>query len=326
MTAEVCGRSSRPRKVAPPLKSTRMKLSVSEEFVRASERTRVRSSSLLPEPVAPISIPCGPVPPWADSLMSSSTGSPSAPTAIGTLSRLGPVCCHSAFGSWRCRSGMPSSVVSSTLEESGSEESDAEPRPMRYGASRLASDTAPVSPKVSGRPSRVTCSLRSRSVRTRPSSSSSTVKRRVMRPGRQESAPLRSRTTVLRKPGPSRRWPAGTTPPSTTITVNGSSRPGTASGSNCGRSMNSAPSRFSSSPHAETVIRVGPAPSVSCGWRLWGSHFVHSQSARRSSETQNAIHTSSGEWKVANWASSARTRERIRSSSPWNSTRAQARR
>ncbi len=215
MTAEVCGSSSSPRKVAPPLKSTRTKFRVSEELVRASERTRVRSSSLLPEPVAPISMPCGPVPPWADSLMSSSTGSPSAPTAIGTFSRPGPVCCrhvykrqrHSVSGSWRCRSGMPSSVVSSTFADSGSAESDAVPRPMRYGASRRASVTAPVGPRLSGLPRRVVRSLRSRSVRTRPSSSSPTSKRSVIRPGRQESAPLRSSTTVYKRQGRYRRPP-----------------------------------------------------------------------------------------------------------------------
>ena len=47
------------------------------ECVTASASTSVRSSSLLPEPVAPMSRPCGPMPSWADSLRSSSTGLPS---------------------------------------------------------------------------------------------------------------------------------------------------------------------------------------------------------------------------------------------------------
>src|SRR5690606_2511029 len=63
ITAETCGRSSRPRKVAPPLKSTRTKLRISDECVMDSPSTSVRSSSDLPDPVAPMSSPCGPMPP-----------------------------------------------------------------------------------------------------------------------------------------------------------------------------------------------------------------------------------------------------------------------
>ncbi len=76
MTADVCGRTSRLANVAPPLKSTRTKFSVSDECVSARPSTSVRSSSDLPEPVAPMTSPCGPMPPCADSLMSSSTGWP----------------------------------------------------------------------------------------------------------------------------------------------------------------------------------------------------------------------------------------------------------
>lgn len=49
-----------PAKVAPPLKSERTKFRVSEVWVTARPRTRVRSSSDLPEPVAPTHRPCGP--------------------------------------------------------------------------------------------------------------------------------------------------------------------------------------------------------------------------------------------------------------------------
>ena len=87
MIADVCGSTSRLAKVAPPLKSTRTKFSVSDEWVIARPSTSVRSSSDLPEPVAPMTRPCGPMPPCADSLMSSSTGCPPAPTPIGTRSR-----------------------------------------------------------------------------------------------------------------------------------------------------------------------------------------------------------------------------------------------
>ena len=54
MTAETCGRSAMPANVAPPLKSTSTKLSASGEWVIDSASTRVRSSSDLPEPVAPM--------------------------------------------------------------------------------------------------------------------------------------------------------------------------------------------------------------------------------------------------------------------------------
>ncbi len=87
MTADVWGNWSNPRKAAPPLKSTRTKFSSSEEWVMASAATRVRSSSLLPDPVAPTSIPCGPIPDSADSLMSRSTGVPSSATPMGTRRR-----------------------------------------------------------------------------------------------------------------------------------------------------------------------------------------------------------------------------------------------
>ena len=73
MTAETCGSSAMPANVAPPLKSTSTKLSSSEECVIARPSTSVRRNSDLPEPVAPMTRPCGPMPCWADSLMSRST-------------------------------------------------------------------------------------------------------------------------------------------------------------------------------------------------------------------------------------------------------------
>ena len=71
MTAETCGISESPANVAPPLKSTSTMLRISDEWVIARPSTRVRRNSDLPEPVAPITRPCGPMPCWADSLMSS---------------------------------------------------------------------------------------------------------------------------------------------------------------------------------------------------------------------------------------------------------------
>ena len=87
MTADVCGSASSRVKVAPPLKSTSTKLSTSGGCVIARPSTRVRSSSDLPDPVAPTTSPCGPIPPSAASLRSSSTGWPLPPTPIATRSR-----------------------------------------------------------------------------------------------------------------------------------------------------------------------------------------------------------------------------------------------
>ena len=79
MTAETCGMSAMPAKVAPPLKSTSTRLSCSEECVITRPSTRVRRNSDLPEPVAPMTRPCGPMPCWADSLMSRWIRPPESP-------------------------------------------------------------------------------------------------------------------------------------------------------------------------------------------------------------------------------------------------------
>ncbi len=87
MTADTCGMSAMPAKVAPPLKSTSTRLSCSDEWVIVRPSTRVRRNSDLPEPVAPMTRPCGPMPCWADSLMSRCTRPPLSPMPIGTRSR-----------------------------------------------------------------------------------------------------------------------------------------------------------------------------------------------------------------------------------------------
>ena len=111
MIAATCGADSRPRKVAPPLKSTRTRLSSAGECVANMDTTRVRKNSDFPEPVAPMHSPCGPVPPCALSLMSSSTGVPLGWKPIGTRNRSLPTRPrHSTAGSKRATSSMPSSA------------------------------------------------------------------------------------------------------------------------------------------------------------------------------------------------------------------------
>ena len=76
MSPATCGSGARSAKAAPPLKSTSTKASCSGGWVAARPATIVRSSSLLPEPVAPTTRPCGPIPPSAASLRSRTSGSP----------------------------------------------------------------------------------------------------------------------------------------------------------------------------------------------------------------------------------------------------------
>ncbi|SHU77707.1 Uncharacterised protein [Mycobacteroides abscessus subsp. abscessus] len=85
MAATCCARSS-PRNVAPPLKSTSTRLSASGEWVAIMPSVKVRRNSDLPEPVAPMQSPCGPMPFSAASLISSSIGVPSTAMPIGTRS------------------------------------------------------------------------------------------------------------------------------------------------------------------------------------------------------------------------------------------------
>ena len=119
ITALVCGSRSSRVNVAPPLKSMSAKFSEFGGWVTASASTSVRSSSLLPEPVAPMSSPCGPMPSCADSLRSSSIGVPSGrmPNRTRSRSRFGrgtQVSCGSnAYGSPRSSSSArPSSELS----------------------------------------------------------------------------------------------------------------------------------------------------------------------------------------------------------------------
>ena len=108
-----------PAKVAPPLKSTSTRFSCSGEWVKASARTRVRNTSDLPEPVAPISRPCGPIPCWADSLMSRTTGRPSGVTAKGAAKRARPSRrTHCFSGSKSRMSPMPTSSMRSFWRDS----------------------------------------------------------------------------------------------------------------------------------------------------------------------------------------------------------------
>ena len=72
--------------MSPPLKSAKASSTSSGSWVATRPLTSVRSSSLLPDPTAPMISPCGPWPPSADSFRSSSSDAPSAVIANGTRS------------------------------------------------------------------------------------------------------------------------------------------------------------------------------------------------------------------------------------------------
>ena len=86
MMPATCGNAPKSANDAPPLKSIKTKLTKSGLCVTARLIIIVRSNSLLPDPVAPMHRPCGPIPLSAASLKSIIRGSPSARTPSGTFS------------------------------------------------------------------------------------------------------------------------------------------------------------------------------------------------------------------------------------------------
>ena len=161
----MCGMSAIDANVAPPLKSTSISASRSGPWPITSDDTSVRSISDLPDPVAPTTIPCGPMPPWADSLRSSSTTPPSGPDPDRhpqqvVHDRLRQVCrASSRAGSGTPRiSGSPTVSVKASPSSRGpradsrsgdscrasSSGSPAGTASTRYGAARDACRATPV--------------------------------------------------------------------------------------------------------------------------------------------------------------------------------------
>ena len=294
MTADTCGSASIPRKVAPPLKSTSTKLRSPGSWVSARPRTRVRSSSDLPEPVAPTIRPCGPMPPCADSLISSSTGLPSGSVPIGTRSRSRAERRRSAAGSGRRGSVMPSSPASVAVARASM------PAPAdagRSGASCRAKPSAAARVMASGTPSPVPSSAVRLSAVTRST--------RVRWPAA-AGAPVTSSTTA---PGIRSRALPGL---SAMITWRGRPSP-------------SWPRSPCTHRASGTISRTGPAASARVGCMVCGSHFAHSHSGIRVSSAYTVTSTSAGEWVTASWATTARARSWTAAGSPVNVIRSQSR-
>ncbi len=302
ITAETCGISDMPAKVAPPLKSTSTMLSCSGECVIARPSTRVRRNSDLPEPVAPITRPCGPMPCWADSLMSRWTSEPPSPRPIGTRSRSRAGRGRQArSGSKECTSPRASSSMKSTrsgdlaagrVDDAGRDrvQRGQPPREGLRGRDRALVDAGPdrllAQPqrehRVAAVGGRLAVELEPQPARVlelvpaRPGgrAGSRRAGRRAVRRGCRAAARRRRsragcegwRAARRRRTGAARSGRAGAARPA---------RPAT------------------STPSAS-------GPTASDCWALWacGSHFTQSQCARFCSEESTATTRCSGEWKA----------------------------
>ena len=207
------GRRASPANVAPPLKSTRTRLSAADECVVTSPRTSVRSSSDLPEPVAPTHRPWGPIPSCAASLRSSSTGSPSSPIPNGTRSRSRTARGRQAAATSKV-SGSPGTPSSSSRPGVDGPASSRAAPGVRHGASRRARASASGPESPSGRPNHSIPPPLPAPTRSPPSGSSPTTRRSPRRATRPSRAPSRStRVTPARPSSTSARSPSSPSGP-----------------------------------------------------------------------------------------------------------------
>ncbi len=339
MTADTCGSCAIPAKVAPPLKSTSTMFSCSGEWVIARPSTRVRRNSDFPDPVAPMTRPCGPMPCWADSLMSRWTTPPPSPRPIGTRrrSRAGRGR-HAAAGSKRCTSPSPRrSMKSSGPVISADPASSARPETVCSGVSRRAKASAVARSHWS--PSARTGSSRTRSawiatlsgqpaVRAAAvgstSGSSSSRRRREASSSWSHRLGRSSRVTPCRPSGGMTWLPGGRWPPSMTSRMCGVA--GRSSAPKRGRSLRSGGSSAGRSASEVVTIRLGPTASLCSALWACGSHLTQSQWARFCSEQSTATISWLGEWKAAAEQTIARARDRACSSGPQTSMPSNARR
>ena len=324
MTADTWGSPRRPAKVAPPLKSTSRRLSCSGWWAVTRPRTSVRSSSDLPEPVAPMTSPWGPAPPRAASSRSSTTGWPSGAVPSSTRSPATAALPVRTAG-WPC-----SSRCSNRDSAPPAPVSPVSPAPR---SSRRRIRRANASAQGWSRPSAIALSTRPSVVCLSTSGPSASLTRG---PRRRAGGARRSRVSDGRVPDDGwdavtrrswgRSWsttrrvtrpltpcvsssPAGT--PSTTTTTSASSRRGEP-GPTAHRSA--APS-----PCARETTRclAGPtAGSSPRSTRAWASHLSHSQRAWRPGGASRTTARSRGSRAATAWATRARTRSSAMSDGP----------
>jgi hypothetical protein len=334
ITPATCGSAVSSAKVAPPLKSTRITASCSGAWVRASPVTSVRSSSLLPEPVAPTSSPCGPMPPSAASLRSSSTGSPPGRTPIGARS--------SAVRGRRQVSATSRAAASSPRSSSRRVPASGPDRPRtavsssRRGASRRAIASQNASPAWSActppsrrPPGAVSCRLavpRWSSSTRAPSSDGSPARSAASQRTAVRAAAARSSSSA--RTGRRAAALPGRRSSSTTSRYGGASRPGRRCGPEAGAAP---PGRASPSSHRSRGRAARSSRAASCSLvsasrqaagsaspasRLCGSHFSQSQAGRAAGGNAARIWRSSGAWRAAAWHRMERARARVRWGGP----------
>ncbi len=116
--------------------------------------------------------------------------------------------------------------------------------------------------------------------------------------------------------GPAITESTGTEAPSMMTTRCGWSALGVLSREKPLRPASSLASSSSNSPSPEAIRRREPAPSLSLRCWVCGSHFAHSHSSTAPGAAATPIIRSSGECRVANWATIARTLPYTESGSP----------
>ncbi len=317
-------------------------LSCSGECVSASPRTRVRRNSDLPEPVAPITRPCGPMPCWADSLMSRCTSPPPSPSPIGTRSRSragrGR---QEATGSTWWTSPSPSRSMKSAGPVISSADSSEVPLPpaatVCSGVSRRANASAVARSHWS--PSATTGASRTRSAwigtlpayaATRAAATRSVSGSSISSRSREASSSWSQRlgrsmrVTPCRPSGGITWLPGGRCPPSTTRRMCGDA--GRSSAPKRGRSLRSGGRIVARSASEVVTMRVGPTASLCSALWAWGSHLTQSHWARFCSLQSTATIRWLGEWNAVAEQTSARAIERACSSGPHTSMPSKARR
>ena len=265
---------------------------------------RVRSSSLLPDPVAPMQMPWGPMPSWADSFRSSRTGAPRSSMPIGTR-RKSPAL--------RGRQVEATSISSTSATPSSSVTSGASTAPLSVELVRVRRRPASGRAITSSRAMSTGSGWMSVTAGS-PLPGVSTVavpSARVMREATDEGSFSRSSTRWMtvtprsaRSKAASMRGSGVAAPPSSSRKM--TSRPGfvrrparRAAAVAAARSRSSSRRRVRSSGRLGAMRRAARAPAGMSPAATWGSRSKPRHSSRTRSGRTAARWTSSGEWSAA---------------------------
>src|SRR5215218_5073073 len=280
MSPATCGNGASSANAAPPLKSTSTKASWSGGWVAARPATTARSSSLLPEPVAPTTRPWGPMPSSAASLRSRTSGSPPGPAPTGTRRSR-----DRSSGGRPPGPAAPAEGPSRSRRRTGPGwAGPARGRSSRSGASRRAMVSQSASAARSARmpvtrrpPGLVSCSVAQprSSTRTRIESS--------------DGSPAVSRASQI------------------TVAPPAAARSGS--------STAAGPTRGGGSVMSRTATRCGRSAGAP-GSRVWGSQCSQHQAGLAVEPLVARMRRSSGAWKAASSQRMARARARVRSGGP----------